>query len=86
LGISHHHPQGAELERQILEGLNGLGFGAQGLPGKQAVMAAHIETSGRHTATISCAVNVSCYVHRRGIIRLGRDLSYELPTYAGASL
>ncbi|MDR0494915.1 MAG: fumarate hydratase [Treponema sp.] len=86
LGAKHHHPQGVELERHILEGLNGLGFGAQGLPGKQAAMAVHIESSGRHTATISCAVNVSCYAHRRGIIRLDHNLSYELPTYAGAVL
>jgi L(+)-tartrate dehydratase alpha subunit len=86
LGTSHHHPQGAELERRILEGLNGLGMGAQGMPGKQAAMAVHIESSGRHTATIACAVNVSCYVHRRGIIRLDKDLSYTLPVYEGASL
>ena len=86
LGTSHHHHKGAELERRILEGLNGLGMGAQGLPGKQAAIAVHIESSGRHTATIACAVNVSCYVHRRGIIRLDRNLSYTLPVYEGASL
>jgi L(+)-tartrate dehydratase alpha subunit len=86
LGTSHHHHKGAELERRILEGLNGLGMGAQGLPGKQAAMAVHIESSGRHTATIACAVNVSCYVHRRGIIRLNKNLSYTLPVYEGASL
>jgi len=63
-----------------------LGMGAQGLRGNQAAMAVHIETSGRHTATISCAVNVSCYVHRRGIIRIANDLSFELPTYREASL
>jgi len=63
-----------------------LGMGAQGLPGNQAVMAAHIESSGRHTATISCAVSVSCYMHRRGVIRLDSDLSYTLPAYRGASL
>jgi L(+)-tartrate dehydratase alpha subunit len=49
-------------------------------------MAAHIESSGRHTATIACAVSVSCYVHRRGIIRLDKDLSYTLPVYQGATL
>jgi L(+)-tartrate dehydratase alpha subunit len=86
IGTSHAHPQGARLEQKIFDGLNGLGIGAQGLPGKQAVMAAHIESSGRHTATISCTVSVSCYVHRRGIIRLDRDLSYTLPAYEGASL
>ena len=86
IGSSHHHPQGAQLEQRILEGLNGLGIGAQGLRGKQAAMAVHIESSGRHTATISCAVNVSCYVHRRGIIRIDNNLSYELPVYQGAAL
>ena len=86
LGTRHPHPQGAELERRVMEGLNGLGMGAQGLRGEQAVMAAHIESSGRHTATISCAVNVSCYTHRRGIIRFDKDLAFDLPTYRGASL
>ena len=86
LGTSHLHPQGARLERQILEGLNGLGIGAQGLPGRQVAMAVHIESSGRHTATIGCGVSVSCYAHRRGIISIAEDLSYELPTYQGVSL
>ena len=86
LGTSHAHPQGALLERKIFNGLNGLGIGAQGLPGRQAAMAVHIESSGRHTATIACAVSVSCYMHRRGIICLDNNLSYELPMYRGVSL
>jgi L(+)-tartrate dehydratase alpha subunit len=86
LGTRHPHPRGADMERRIMEGLNGLGMGAQGFRGNQAVMGVHIESSGRHTATISCAVNVSCYTHRRGIIRFDRDLSFEMPTYHGASL
>ncbi|MDR0444328.1 MAG: L(+)-tartrate dehydratase subunit alpha [Treponema sp.] len=86
LGTTHPHPQGAELERRIMTGLNSLGMGAQGLRGNQAVMGVHIESSARHTATIACAVNLSCYIHRRGIIRLDSDLSFELPTYQGASL
>jgi len=86
VGTSHGHPEGARLERNILDGLNGLGIGAQGLPGRQVAMAVHLETSGRHTATIACAVSLSCYVHRRGIIRLGEDLSHEVPTHREASL
>jgi len=86
IGTHHHHPDGAELERSIMEGLNKLGIGAQGLPGKQLAMAVHLETSGRHIATISCAVTVSCYLHRRGIIRLKPDLSWELPLYRDATL
>jgi len=86
LGTKHHHPKGAELERRIMEGLNNLGMGAQGLRGNQAVMGVHVESSARHTATIACAVNVSCYTLRRGIIRFKKDLSYELPVYTGVTL
>jgi len=86
LGTKHPHPKGAELEKRITDGLNSLGMGAQGLRGNQAVMGVHIESSARHTATIACAVNVSCYTLRRGIIRLKNDLSYELPTFKGTSL
>jgi L(+)-tartrate dehydratase alpha subunit len=86
LGSRHPHPKGQRLERSIMEGLNGLGMGAQGLAGNQAVMAVHIESSGRHIASFSCAVNVSCYTHRRGIIRFDSRLSFELPLYRGASL
>jgi L(+)-tartrate dehydratase alpha subunit len=86
LGTEHPHPKGAELEKRIMAGLNSLGMGAQGLRGNQAVMGVHIESSARHTATIACAVNTSCYTLRRGIIKLKDDLSYELPTYKGAAL
>jgi len=85
-GKRHSHPKGAELEQRITDGLNSTGMGAQGLRGNQAVMGVHIESSARHTATIACAVNVSCYMLRRGIIRIKSDLSYELPTYAGETL
>lgn len=86
LGTKHHHPKGAELEKQLTDGLNSLGMGAQGLRGNQAVMGVHIESSARHTATRACAVNVSCYTLRRGIIRLNSDLSYELTGFKGAKI
>ena len=86
LGTAHPHPAGAGLERRIMDGLNSLGMGAQGLRGNQAVMGVHIESSARHTAAIACGVNVSCYTLRRGIIRLDSGLSFELPTYQGAPL
>ncbi|MDR0323479.1 MAG: L(+)-tartrate dehydratase subunit alpha [Treponema sp.] len=77
LGTHHHHPKGAELEKRITDDLNNLGMGAQGLRGKRCVMGVHIESSARHTATIACAVNFSCYMLRRGVIRFKKDLSYE---------
>jgi L(+)-tartrate dehydratase alpha subunit len=86
LGASHHHPKGARLERDILEGLNKLGIGAQGLPGARAAMAVHIESSARHTATFAAAVNVSCYTHRRARIVFHSDMSYEALSHQGARL
>jgi len=77
LGTHHHHPQGAELEKRIMETLNNSGMGAQGLRGNNCVMGVHIESSARHTATRACAVNLSCYMLRRGVIRLKGDLSCE---------
>ncbi len=86
LGTSHPHPKGAKLERDLLAGLNGLGIGAQGLPGERVAMEVHVESSARHTATIAVGVNVSCYTHRRGFITFHEDMSWEQDSYKGVSL
>jgi len=86
IGSAHNNPEGRRLEQLIMEELNNSGMGAQGLPGRCAVMEVHIESSARHTATIACAVNTACYVLRRGTLIFNEDLSYELPDYKGASL
>lgn len=86
MGTQHPHPKGAALEQKLSEGLNGLGIGAQGLRGNAVAMEVHIESSARHTATLAVAVNVSCYVHRRGVIRFDKHLAYTMPTYRGAVL
>ncbi|MDF2615580.1 MAG: L(+)-tartrate dehydratase subunit alpha [Sedimentibacter sp.] len=86
LGTHHAHPKGENLENQLLEGLNKLGIGAQGLRGNSAAMEVHIESSGRHTATIAVGVNVACYAHRRGVIRFNKDMSYEILSYEGETI
>jgi L(+)-tartrate dehydratase alpha subunit len=85
-GTRHAHQKGAELEKRITDGLNSLGMGAQGLRGNQAVTGVHVESSARHTATIACAVNFSCYILRRARIRIKDNLSYELPWFKGVKL
>ena len=79
IGTRHPHEEGAELEKRVMDSLNKSGMGAQGLRGNNCVMGVHIESSARHTATRACAVNISCYMLRRGIIRLKNDLSCEMP-------
>ena len=86
LGMKNPNEKAAQMEAQILEGVNSLGIGAQGLPGKNYALAVNIEASGRHTATIAVAVNLACYVHRRGVIRFDNDLNYTILNYRGIRL
>lgn len=86
LGTHHAHPKGAKLEQDLKEGLNNLGIGAQGLPGKCVAMEVHVESSARHTATIAVGVNVACYAHRRGFITFHKDMSYDIASHKGVTL
>lgn len=82
IGIRNRNKKAAALEEALLEGLNSMGIGAQGLRGKIAALDVHIESSARHTANIAVAVNVSCYTHRRGVIHFDRNLSYRIDNYS----
>lgn len=86
IGTHHPHPKGAKLEKDLMEALNTVGIGAQGLRGNRAAMAVHVESSARHTATIAVGVNVACYAHRRGVITFDKDLNYTLESYKGVTL
>ncbi len=78
IGSSHPNPKGAALERRLEQGLNELGLGPQGLSGNATVLGVHIESAARHPSTISAAINIGCWAHRRGTIRIKGDLSHEI--------
>lgn len=86
IGSRHAEPQGAEMERLIEKGLNDIGIGPQGLSGKNSVMGVHIEKAARHPSTISVAVSVGCWAHRRGTIHINEDMSYEILSHKGVAL
>lgn len=86
IGTSHPNPKGAEVEKLLEKGLNKLGLGPQGLSGNTTVMGVHVESGARHPSTISVAINVGCWAHRRGTIRLKSDLSYEIISHKGVTL
>lgn len=86
IGSRHNDPRGAGMELLIEKGLNQIGIGPQGLSGKNSVMGVHIETAARHPSTISVAISVGCWAHRRGTIRFNKDLSYEILSHKGATL
>jgi fumarate hydratase subunit alpha len=54
----------AELEEEILEKVNSLGIGPQGLGGKITALAVHAETSPCHIAALPVAVNPQCHCAR----------------------
>lgn len=84
---SHNpNPKAAQLEAQLVEAIDSIGLGPQGLRGTKSVMGVNIENSARHPSVISVAVNIGCWAHRRGTIRINSDLSYEMVTHKGVSL
>lgn len=54
----------ADLEAVLLEKINELNIGPQGLGGKTTALGVNIETYPTHIAGMPCAVNISCHVTR----------------------
>ena len=58
------NPFYAELERELLQKINALGIGPQGLGGRTTALAVNIETMPTHIAGLPVAVNINCHVTR----------------------
>ncbi len=54
----------AALEEELLEKINALGIGPQGVGGKTTALAVNIETLPTHIAGLPVAVNLNCHVTR----------------------
>lgn len=57
-------PQYQELEEELLQRINALNIGPQGLKGDTTALAVNIEQHPTHIAGLPCAVNISCHVTR----------------------
>jgi len=70
LGSKHPNPFYAKLEEELLEKINLLGIGPQGLGGTVTALAVHIETHPCHIASFPAAVNINCHAarHKEAII------------------
>ena len=64
VGQRHPDPDIAELEEDILEKINRLGIGPQGLGGRVTALAVHIETYPTHIGSLPVAVNIQCHCDR----------------------
>ena len=54
----------ADLEKELLEKINALGIGPQGLGGRTTALAVQIEKMPTHIAGLPVAVNINCHVTR----------------------
>jgi fumarate hydratase subunit alpha len=54
----------ASMESEILERINKLGIGPQGLGGRTTSLAVHINMMPCHIASLPLAVNIQCHAHR----------------------
>jgi fumarate hydratase subunit alpha len=63
-GTPNPDPGYAQLEQELLERINQLGIGPQGLGGRITALAVHIETYPTHIATMPVAVNLNCHATR----------------------
>ena len=57
-------PYYAEMERRILDKINRLGIGPQGLGGRTTALKVSILAHPTHIAGLPCAVNINCHVTR----------------------
>lgn len=57
-------PYVQELEKELLEKINQLGFGPGGLGGRNTALGVNIETYPTHIAGLPVAVNICCHVNR----------------------
>ena len=64
IGEHNEDPFIADLEREMLEAVNNLGIGPQGLGGRTTALAVNIETFPTHIAGLPVVVNINCHASR----------------------
>ena len=64
IGRNNPDPEIASFENELLEEVNRLGIGPQGLGGLTTALWVSIETYEMHIASLPVAVNLNCYVAR----------------------
>ncbi len=64
IDIRNNDPRYQEVEEELLEEINKMGFGPAGLGGRTTALAVNIEMMPTHIAAMPVAVNISCHAAR----------------------
>lgn len=70
IGSHSDKPHLREMEEELLERMNSLGIGPQGLGGVTTVLGVNVESFPTHIAGMPIAVNISCHVTRHAEVTL----------------
>ena len=70
LGVRHEDPAVAELELELMEQINRLGIGPQGMGGSTTALDVKVELESCHIAALPVAVNLNCHASRHQTSRL----------------
>jgi len=66
IGEPNPDPRYRRAEEEMLERINNLGIGPQGLGGRITALAVHVKTLPCHIASMPVAVNMQCHADRHG--------------------
>ena len=64
VGSENSDPELTKIENELLDRINRLGIGPQGLGGRTTSLAVHINMMPCHIASLPLAVNIQCHAHR----------------------
>ncbi len=64
VGKFHSNKDTAKMERELLDKINKLGIGPEGMGGSITALDVHIETAPCHIASLPVTVNIDCHAHR----------------------
>lgn len=64
VGAASSNKETSLLEKRLLDKVNFLGLGPEGLGGTVTALAVHIETAPCHIASLPVTVNIECHAHR----------------------
>ncbi|HUX08652.1 MAG TPA: fumarate hydratase [Acidobacteriota bacterium] len=64
LGSPNPDPYLDEVEKELLEKINKMGIGPQGMGGRTTALAVHVISWACHIASLPAAVNIECHAHR----------------------
>ncbi len=64
VGTPNPRPDIAVLEKELLNSINNLGIGPQGLGGRITALAVHVNVYPAHIASLPVAVNINCHANR----------------------